>query len=468
MTPDELAFLSLSQVADLIQHRVISPVELTTAALERIERLNPLLNAFITVLAVNAIEEARQAEAAIRHGDYRGALHGMPYSLKDVVETAGVRTTAGSPILGDYVPDRNATVYERLKLAGGVLLGKNAMLEFAYGSPHPEFGLTRNPWNLDYSASGSSSGSAAAVAAGIGYGSIGSDTGGSIRMPASWCGLVGLKPSYGRVSLHGIIPLATSLDHVGPLTRTARDAAILLGAIAGYDRRDPHSANVPVPDYLAWLEKPLPPLRVGVDRGAMAEFVAEPILQAVEQAIAVLERLGTSVVPIAVPDPASAARVATTLMSVEAASYHRRNLEQQPERYSDAVRTRLRRGIEVSDVTYLEARQERERIRRAYIAIFDEIDVLLTPTSVVPTMSLDEVRAELRLPPSDPMSRRTLFTAPINLIGFPALSLPTGLTANGLPIGMQLVGRPFDEETLLAIADRYEHETGWTDAHPAI
>ena len=463
---DDLVYASLSHVAGLIERREVSPVELTAAALERIERLNPILNAFITTLPQRAMSEAREAEQEIARGNYRGPLHGVPYALKDLVETRGILTTAGSPILKAYVPMQDATVYERLGAAGGVLLGKNAMLEFAYGSPHPDFGLTRNPWGLDYSTSGSSSGSGAGVAAGLGYGALGSDTGGSIRIPAAWCNLIGVKPTYGRVSLAGIIPLATSLDHVGPMTRTVRDAAILLRAIAGYDPRDPYAADVPVPDYVARLDQPLGALRIGVDEAALAGDIDPQIVRAIEDTLPVLRQIGATIAPVTLPDPmrASAASVAT--MMAEAAEYHERWLAEQPELYSHAVRTRLERGLESRGIDYVRAQRERLAIRAAYRALFETVDVLLIPTTVANPITLDDVCAEMTLPPGNPMNRRTRFTGPINLIGFPSVSVPCGMTDQDLPIGMQIVGRPFDEATLLAVADRYERESGWTERHP--
>lgn len=465
---DDLVYASLSHVAGLIERREASPVELTRIALERIERLNVTLNAFITILAERAMDEARDAENEIARGNYRGPLHGIPYSLKDLIETEGILTTAGSPILKDYMPTHDAAVYERLSVAGGVLLGKNAMLEFAYGLPHPDFGLTHNPWGLDYSTSGSSSGSGASVAAGLGYGSIGSDTGGSIRIPAAWCNLIGVKPTHGRVSLAGIIPLASSLDHVGPMTRTARDAAILLQVIAGYDPGDLYSANVPVPDYVALLDQPLVDLRIGVDYASIEDDVEPQIVQAIIAALDVFRELGMAISPVRLPDPvrASAANVAT--MMAEAAEYHEKSLAEQPERYSDGVRLRLQRGLESRGIDYVRAQRERREIRAAYYALLETVDVLLTPTTVVNPITLDELRSEMILPTGTPMNRRTRFTGPINLIGFPSVSIPCGMTDNGLPIGMQVIARPFDEATLLAIADRYGRESGWAERHPSI
>jgi len=465
---DDLVYASLSHVAGLIERREASPVELTRIALERVERLNVTLNAFITILAERAMDEARDAENEIARGNYRGPLHGIPYSLKDLIETEGILTTAGSPILKDYMPTHDAAVYERLSAAGGVLLGKNAMLEFAYGLPHPDFGLTHNPWGLHYSTSGSSSGSGASVAAGIGYGSIGSDTGGSIRIPAAWCNLIGVKPTHGRVSLAGVIPLATSLDHVGPMARTARDAAILLQVIAGYDPGDLHSANVPVPDYVALLDQPLVDVRIGVDYASIEDAVEPQIVQAIIAALDVLRDLGMTIVPVKLPDPARASAANVATMMAEAAEYHEQSLVEQPELFSDGVRLRLQRGLESRGIDYVRAQRERLEIRAAYSALFETVDVLLTPTTVVNPITLDELRSEMTLPTSTPMNRRTRFTGPINLIGFPAVSIPCGMTDNGLPIGMQVIARPFDEATLLAIADRYGRESGWTERHPDV
>lgn len=465
---DNLAYAHLSQVADLIERQEVSPVELTRLALERSERLNPILNAFVTVLQERAMDEARQAEAAILRGNYRGPLHGVPYTLKDLIETGGILTTAGSPILKDYVPTRDATVYQRLMEAGGVLLGKNATLEFAYGSPHPDFGLTHNPWGLDYSVSGSSSGSGAGIAAGLGYGALGTDTAGSIRIPSAWCNLVGVKPTHGRVSLAGVIPLASSLDHIGPMARTARDAAILLQAIAGYDPRDPYSADVPVPDYVARINQSLGEMRVGIDYEALDDNVDPQIIRALLEAVAVLERIGVTILPVTLPNPVRANAANTATLMVEAAEYHKRWLTEHPDLYSYAVRTRLQRGLESSGVDYVRAQRERRAIRAEYRALLRTVDVLLTPTTVVNPITLDEVREEMTLPPSNPMSRRTRFTGPINLIGFPSVSVPCGRTDDGLPIGMQIIGCPFDEATLLAIANCYERETGWTEHHPTL
>jgi aspartyl-tRNA(Asn)/glutamyl-tRNA(Gln) amidotransferase subunit A len=465
---NDLTYSSVSEIAERVAGRTVSPVELTRMMLERAERLNPRLNAFVTICADHALAQAHQAEDEIMSGHYRGLLHGIPYSLKDLVETAGIRTTAGSPILNDFVPERDATVYERLNGAGAILLGKNNMLEFAYGSPHPDFGITPNPWDQTRGASGSSSGSAVATAAGIGYGSIGSDTAGSIRIPAAWSGIVGLKPTNGRVSLHGIFPLGASLDTVGPLTQTVRDAAIYLNVLAGYDPRDPFSMNESVPDYLVEMEQPAENIRVGFDATLLDANVDPQIVGAVREAAAILQRLGISVQPITLPDYGPTRGAAATVLLAEASAYHQDWLRQMPERYSDAVRSRLRQGMQVSGVDFVHARDERFKSRARFLEIFETVDVIVTPVSIINPMTVEEVRAEITRTADDPVKQRTRFTAPLNLMGLPGLSLPCGRTNDGLPIGMQLIGKPFAEGTLLALGHRYEQETGWHLQHPEL
>lgn len=462
----DLLFSTVSEAARQIARREISPVELTRTMLDRIERLNPLLNAFITITAEKALASAKTAENEIMLGNYRGPLHGIPYSLKDLIETRGILTTAGSPILKKSVPERSATTYERLSAAGAILLGKNNMLEFAYASPHPDFGITRNPWNQARAASGSSSGSAVAVAAGIGYGSIGSDTAGSIRIPAAWSGIVGVKPTNGRVSLFGVIPLGASLDTVGPLTRTVGDAAIFLNAIAGYDRRDPYSIDVPVPDYVMEMNRSVNDLRVGIDASVLDDNVDAQIVNAVHTAVSSLRQAGVTVVPISLPDYGPLRAAAATILLAEATAYHYEWLRTTPELYSDAVRKRLRHGLDVRGIDYVHAQDARFRARTQFLEILQNVDVIITPTSVMNPMTIEEVRAEMTLPPDDPVKYRTRFTAPVNFMGLPSISIPCGVTEDGMPIGMQLVGRPFAESTLFALANRYEEETGWIQRHP--
>jgi Asp-tRNA(Asn)/Glu-tRNA(Gln) amidotransferase A subunit family amidase len=460
-----LAFANLSEVSALLERGEVSPVELTRLMLERIGSLDQPLNAWVTVLEDRAMAEARAAEAEIAGGRRRGPLHGIPYGLKDLFETAGIKTTAGSPFLRDNVPTTTATVAAKLEAAGAVLLGKTQMLEFAFGSPHPEVGLTANPWDLTRTASGSSGGSAAAVAAGMAYFSIGTDTGGSIRSPAAWNGLVGLKATYGRVSLSGVVPLAYSLDHAGPLARTGRDAALVLSAISGHDPLDEASLDIPVPDYAAEMDRVPATVRLGVDREAIAVGVHEDVVAAVDQAISALVASGAVEVPVTLPDYEQAAWSARTAMFVEASHYHRRRITDDPEGFSLVVRTRLQRGLEISGIDYVEAQRARRRSRQETLDLLREVDVLITPTTVIPAMTVAEVWEEAKAF-RDGLSQRIRFTAPVNGSGLPAVSAPAGWSSFGVPVGVQLIGRPFEEALLLALADRIVEGLGWPGRQP--
>ncbi|HEU5431891.1 MAG TPA: amidase, partial [Thermomicrobiales bacterium] len=337
----DLCDLPLLDVAARIRRREVSPIAVVDAVLERIAALDGVFNAFITVLADEARSDARRAEAEIAAGTYRGPLHGVPISVKDLFATRGIRTTAGSRILADHVPDHDATLVERLRAAGAIVVGKTNMLEFAYAAVHPDYGPTPNPWDVRRSTCGSSSGSAAAVAAGMGYGSIGSDTGGSIRLPASYCGIVGLKPTYGRVSRHGGVPVSWSADHFGPLTRTVGDCAALLGVIAGEDPRDPTSGREPVPDYLGRLDGGLAGRRIGVADAYLRQHVDAEVQAIVEQAVARLASLGATVVEVDLPPPAEVVPALLGILAPEATAYHREWLRTRPDDYSAAVRERL-------------------------------------------------------------------------------------------------------------------------------
>ncbi|HEX5505554.1 MAG TPA: amidase [Thermomicrobiales bacterium] len=459
MASGDLCALSLDAVAGLIARREVSPVEVTEAALGRTARLDPRLNAFITVTADAARAAARAAEDEIGRGRYRGPLHGVPLSLKDLIYTRGVRTTAGSRILADFVPDVDATVARRLAAAGAITVGKANMLEFAYGEVHPDYGPSRNPWNVAYGTSGSSSGSAAAVAAGLGYGSLGSDTGGSIRLPAAYCGIVGLKPTYGLVSRAGVVPLAWSLDHVGPLTRTVRDCALLLEAIAGHDPADPTSARRSARPYAARLAEVPTDLVVGVVEAEPDDGVTPEVRGGVEAAAAALGDLGLATRPVALPHPEQAVRALLALLYAEASAYHLPWLRERPDDYGANTRTRLELGALLPAGVALRAARARRVIVDAYRALFREVDLLLSPVGPTASYRLDD-------PPAEPvgaagnggdrMGPLIRFTGPFDLTGQPAISIPCGLTAAGLPIGVQLAGRPFAEEPLLRVAHALE------------
>ena len=441
---------------------------MTRSVLARIDAFGDTLNTFVTVLAEQALDDAREAEREILAGRYRGLLHGIPVSVKDLFATKGIRTTASSRVLADHVPHYDATVVERLRAAGAIVVGKTNMLEFAYAAVHPDYGPTPNPWDPARSSSGSSSGSAVAVATGMGYGSIGSDTGGSIRLPAAYCGIVGLKPTYGRVSRHGGIPVSWSADHFGPMTRTAGDAAALLGAIAGEDPRDPTSGRVPVPDYVAGLDGGLAGKRVGISDLYLRHHVDPTVLAMVEQAIATLERLGATIEEISLPPPPEAVAALLAILMPEATVYHLPWLREQSESYSSAVRERLELGAVTPAVSYIQAQQVRRRIIDEFLTAMEPVDLLITPTGPTAATLLegDLITGD----EADPQVLAALihFCGPFNLTGFPAVSVPCGFTASGLPIGMQLIGKPWEEGPLLAAAHAYEQVTDWHRRVPTV
>jgi aspartyl-tRNA(Asn)/glutamyl-tRNA(Gln) amidotransferase subunit A len=369
---------SIRQISELLRQGSLSPVELTEDCLARIEMLNPRLNAFITVTVESARAQARQAEAAIRRGDWRGPLHGIPIALKDIIDTAAVRTTAASCLFKDRVPSKDAEVVRRLKEAGAVLLGKQNLHEFAYGgsSMVSYFGAVRNAWNTGHVAGGSSGGSAAAVAAGLGFGAIGTDTAGSVREPAALCGVVGLKPTYGRVSAQGVIPLSVSLDHVGPIARTVADAAIILQAIAGFDANDKASADVPVEDYVAALGTNLEPLRIGIPKKFFFEDLEADVSSAMKHVLSGLEAMGAELRDVELTVPTD-----RTLQSAESYAFHAEFIARNPEMYQPETLRRIRSGEKTSPEKILECRRELERTRRDVVDVFDNVDLLVTPTT---------------------------------------------------------------------------------------
>ncbi|HLI27288.1 MAG TPA: amidase [Chloroflexota bacterium] len=471
MSDEQLAFLPLTALARQLERRALSPVEVTELFLARIARYDPALRAYITVTAEAALAAARAAEQEIRAGRYRGPLHGVPLAIKDLFWTAGVRTTAGSRILADFVPAEDAAAVARLRAAGAVLLGKTNLEEFAFGATtiNPHYGACRNPWDRERIAGGSSGGSAAAVVAGLCAAALGSDTGGSIRQPAALCGLVGLKPTYGRVSRHGAIPLSWAQDHVGPMTRTVRDAALLLQVLAGPDDRDPACSAAPVPDYTATLDAGVRGLRLGVPSEFFWERVDPEVERAVRAAIEVLAGLGARVEPLAFPYWPATAAAGATILYAEAAAYHAEWLRTRPQDYGPAVRNRLRVGTTLLALDYLQAQRARAVLVREAQALFARYDALLTPTVPLPAPRQDA--DQIRWPDGtrEDMRAATLrFTRPFNLLGLPAISVPCGFTASGLPIGLQVVGRPFDEPTVLRVAGAYEAATDWTQRRPPL
>ena len=456
----------------MIAAKQVSPVEVVRAHLERITALDGSLGAFITVTADAALAAAGEAEAAVSAGRPLGPLHGVPLGLKDLYDTAGVRTTGGSKILAQRVPSADATVVRRLREAGMIVLGKLNMVEFAYGPEglNSHYGHARNPWDprTHRMAGGSSSGSGVSVAAGLAPAALGSDTGGSIRIPCSLCGLTGLKPTYGRVSRAGVLPLSWSMDHVGPMTRNAADCALVLGAMAGYDAADPTSSVLPVPDYTAALTGDVRGLRVGLLRSFFLEAATPEVRVAVEAAARTLEKAGALVDEVALPSVRAASAGSLAVVATEALTYHAAWLRARASEYDPEVRTRLMLGAFVSGVHYVRGQQARALIRREVDDALARHDVLLAPATPIPAPGIEERQTSLGDGPSDIRSALIRLTRPFNFSGHPACSAPCGFTAGGLPIGMQIVGRPFDEATVLRVADAYQRLTDWHARRPVL
>jgi aspartyl-tRNA(Asn)/glutamyl-tRNA(Gln) amidotransferase subunit A len=453
---------SILGTSELLRKGSVSPVELTAHCLARIENLNPKLNAFITVTAESALAAARQAESEIRRGDWRGPLHGIPLALKDLIDTAGVPTTAASLLFKDRIPAEDAEIVRRLKAAGAVLLGKQNLHEFAYGgsSMVSAFGKVRNAWNPEHIAGGSSGGSVTAVAAGLGYGAIGTDTAGSVREPAALCGVVGLKPTYGRISARGVIPLSISLDHVGPIARTVADVAVILAAIAGHDPEDKASVDAPVEDYVAALGRSFQPLRVGVPKTFFFDDLDAEVASATSHALSGLAAMGADLRHLELPVPTD-----RTLQSAEAYSFHAEFVARSPELYQPETLRRIHTGQNVSPEALLECRRELRRARRAIASIYADVDVLVTPTTPIPAPRIAElIQNPDLLRPRELLLLRN--TRPINVWGLPAISIPCGFTAAGLPIGLQIIGPHWGEAAVLQVAHAYEQATAWHKREP--
>jgi len=457
-----LDYASIADLGRRIRARELSPVALVEDLLGRIERRRDL-NAFLTVTGELARAEAEEAEREIAAGRYRGPLHGIPLSLKDLIDTRGIRTTYGSRIFADHVPDRDATVATRLRNAGAVLLGKTALHEFAYGvtNNNPHFGPTRNPWALDRIPGGSSGGAGAAVAAGLGPASIGTDTGGSIRIPAAFCGVVGLKPGYGRVSRHGVFPLAWTLDHVGPLARTVEDAAIVLAAIAGPDPRDPTTLGQRVPDFAAAVGRPVGGLRLGVLDDPLHREAAPGVRAAFDASCDVLRSLGLRLEPVAFPRAEDARAAQLAVMMPEAASIHEPWLDARPGDYGPAALALLRQGLFVTGTQYLRAQKVRALIAEEVDALLASRVALISPTVPITAPVIGQDTVTLGGRSVDARGVISRVTRLVNLVGLPAISLPCGFDAEGLPVGLQIVGRGLDEPSVIAIAAAYERATPW-------
>ena len=465
-TNTKLNFLTIREAGELLRRRELSPVELTRAMLDRIDATDGQLHSFVTLLRDEALEQARTAEAEILSGGYRGPLHGIPIALKDLYDTAGVRTASGSRVDLDRVPTEDCTAYARLKAAGTVLLGKLAMHEFALGGPDwtTPFEPARNPWNLDHITGGSSSGSGSSVASGQAMGALGSCTGGSIRGPASLCGIVGLKATYGRVSRAGVVTLSWSQDHCGPMTWTVEDTAYMLQAMAGHDPKDPTTSTAPVPDYSRSLREDVKGFTIGVPRHFFFRddpHVNPEVVATVEKGLEALQELGANLEEVTIPSLEYVRPANMVIMLSEAYAYHEPNLKARPQDFGEIVRGRFRIGGMFSASDYLQAQRCRQWIKREVADVMRRVDLLVTPTMTQPAAAFEGY---------DPAStvRGPSFTAPFNVTGLPAISVPCGFTANGLPVGMQIVGKPFDEPAVLQAAYTYQQYARWFERRPPI
>ena len=458
---DENAYATIAELGARYRKRDLSPVEVTQALLARIEKLDPILHAFVTLTADSALAEARSAEEALRRGDARPLL-GIPVAHKDIYLTRGVRTTGGSALLADWIPDEDATCVQRWRAAGTVQLGKLITHEFAFGLQFPghRFPPAKNPWNLDHIPGGSSSGSGAALAAGLVTGATGSDTGGSIRGPAAFCGIVGLKPTYGRSSRAGVLTLSWTLDHTGPMARTVQDCAFLLQPLAGYDPVDPASSRAPVDDYVAPLGRDIRGLKIGVPRAYFLEEVDAEVARAFEEALETLRRLGAEVRDVQIPSLRGAHSFLLILMA-EAYAYHESDIREHPELYGDVLRERILAGALVTASEYTQAQRIRAEICRETAEVLKTVDVLASPTALKPATPFAQAfDPEFAFPKSN--------MAPFNLTGLPTLALPCGFSASGLPVSFQLSGRPFEEATVLRAGHAYEQATTWHTRRPPV
>ena len=471
MDKADIPFLAATELSGLIEKKEVSPVEAVEAFLERIDRVDGKLNSYVTVCRDEALQAAREAEQAIARGSYLGPMHGIPTAVKDQCYTKGIRTTAGSTILWDFVPDEDATVVANLKKAGAVILGKLNMSEFALGDSfyHPA-GTPRNPWDLERNPGISSSGSSAATAAFLCSTSLGEDTGGSTRIPAGWCGLVGLRPTWGRVSRYGVVPVIWSMDTIGPVSRTVEDCAITFQAIAGYDPKDPYTSKSPVPDYRRSLAGDVKGVRVGLIREKVyGDDVDSEVRDAVIKATGVLRELGASVEEVSLPLISKSGAFSKCLTDMEGAAVHHKWLKTRAKDYDHNSRVRLLTAVLTPAQVYHKAQKLRALFREQLLALLERVDLLVLPTT--PT-------AAPRIPDSPGIRTREEadsrifgvrnFTAAFNLANTVAISVPCGFTSENLPISLQIGGRPFDEETALKVAHAYEQSTPWHSRRPPI
>jgi aspartyl-tRNA(Asn)/glutamyl-tRNA(Gln) amidotransferase subunit A len=465
---DELIYLSASQLSRLIKKKEVSPVEVIEVHLSRIDALEPKLNSFITLLPDRAMAEARRAEKEIQAGRYLGPLHGIPFGLKDLFYIKGIRNTSGSKIFDHFSPHFDSTIARRLKEAGAILLGKLNLHPFAYGitGENEEYGHMHNPWNPSLIAGGSSGGSGSAVASGECTLAMGTDTGGSIRVPGALCGLVGLKPTYGRLSRYGVTALAWSQDHPGPMARTVKDCALIMNAVAGYDSNDPTSLNLPVPDYTQALGGDIKGLRLGV----VKEFFEAPfepqVKESVCKAIDTLGALGVIISEVSWPIYHDAMAIASVIQMVEATAYHTKLIREKASKIYPPARLRLEAGVFIQATDYVQAQRARTLFYHQSYDLFQKVDILAGPTVPVTAFPIGTPKVKIGEKKVNLISLMSQYTRPFNLNGFPAITVPCGFSDDGLPIGLQIAGRPFDDETVLRVAHTYEQATEWHRQRP--
>jgi aspartyl-tRNA(Asn)/glutamyl-tRNA(Gln) amidotransferase subunit A len=466
---NELAFKSIEELSPLIQDKQISPVEVTESVLDRVERCNSVVNAYIRVDAEQALKSAKLAESEIMNGNYRGSLHGIPMALKDIFYVKGATATMGSKIHKDFVADYDATVVSKLKEAGAVFTGTLNMHEYAWGGTNnnPHFGPCRNPWNLEKIPGGSSGGSGAAVAADMTIASLGTDTGGSIRIPSSFCGIVGLKPTHGRVSKYGCFPLAWSLDHVGPMTKTVGDAAIILEAIAGYDQNDPTTIDLTVAPYSNYLSEDVRGMVVGINEDYYFKDVDREVEKLVRSGIETLKAMGVEVKVVSIPNLEHTFFAEMMTILGEASAIHHNNLKSRPQDFGEDVRRCLELGEIPSAVDYVQAQQIRRKISNDFAHVFKSIDVLVTPTMPFTAPYIGHETFLLNGREATVFDHLIRFQAPSNLTGLPSLTVPCGYS-NGMPVGIQFIGKAFKEETLLKIGFAFERSISLRDYKPQL
>jgi aspartyl-tRNA(Asn)/glutamyl-tRNA(Gln) amidotransferase subunit A len=466
----EPALMSLMAVAKAIAQKELSSREVTQSCLHRIAQWNPRLNAFMAIEADDALKAADAADAALAKGGPKGALHGVPLAHKDMYYDKGKVVTCGSKIRKDFVAPTTSTALQRLKDAGTVRLGSLQMVEFAYGPTghNPHYGAVRNPWNTDHITGGSSSGSGSAVAARLTYAALGSDTGGSIRMPAHFCGVTGLKTTVGRVSRAGAMPLSWSLDTVGPLARTVEDCALLTQLMAGADPEDPTASDLPVPDYMAAAKQPIRGLKIGVPSAFYVDDLDVEVARVLDETLAVLKKEGAEIVKVELPDQHQLTAACQFVLATEAASLHKRWMIERPQDYGAQVLMRLQNGLAIPAVSYLEAMRWRGPALSAYLAAVEGTDAVIAPVAPMPAVTIAESDVGNSLEAEAVIQRITRFTRPINYLGLPSLSTPAGFTKSGLPVGMQIIGRSFDEAMLIRIGAAFQRVTDYHQKVPKL